>query len=366
MNKTTTKGSGVLGGLAILLIGIGVLWYNEGRTVTTQSTINEAKKNYTDISSKKIDKKYEGKLVATKGKIDLSETDELNDSIFGIKAKAAKLIRNVEIYQWKENCKTDDDDKKECTYEKVWDDKLIDSSNFETSGHENPSSVLYESETYISNNVKLGAFILPEELIKSLSPNKKKNNTNLTEEYKNTIEGVTVSGNYLTDVKDNSPEIGNIRVSFDYLDEETVSVMAVQTDNTFEAFTSKKGKDVYKILKGNYTGAQILNNMTKTNKTIKWVLRFIGILLIISAFNSMFSFITNLTDKIPVLGKIVSGTTGLISAILGLSLSLIIIAIAWFRFRPILSIVLLIIVAALIIFLKKYQDIHPKDKKDEK
>lgn len=362
MNKTTKKSGGILGGLVILLIGIGLLWYNEGRTVATQSTINEAKKNYTDVSSTKIDKKYEGKLVATKGKIDLSEANSLTDSIFGINVKAAKLVRTVEIYQWEESCTTDDNDKKNCTYEKVWKDSLIDSSEFETSGHDNPTSVQYESETSIADNVKLGAFYLPEELINSLSTNKKKNNNNLTEEYKNTIEGITISGNYLTNVKDNNPEIGNIRISFNYLDEETVSVMAVQNGDTFEAFTSKKGKDVYKIMKGNYTGAQILEKMTKTNRTWKWILRIVGILLIISAFNSMFSFITNLANKIPILGNIVSGATGLISAVLGFSLSLIIIAVAWFRFRPLLSIILLVIVIGLVVFLKVYQNKNSKEK----
>ena len=362
MNKTTKKSGGILGGLVILLIGIGLLWYNEGRTVATQSTINEAKKNYTDVSSTKIDKKYEGKLVATKGKIDLSEANSLTDSIFGISAKAAKLVRTVEIYQWEESCTTDDNDKKNCTYEKVWKDRLIDSSEFETSGHDNPTSVQYESETSIADNVKLGAFYLPEELINSLSTNKKKNNNNLTEEYKNTIEEITISGNYLTNVKDNNPEIGNIRRSFNYLDEETVSVMAVQNGDTFEAFTSKKGKDVYKIMKGNYTGAQILEKMTKTNRTWKWILRIVGILLIISAFNSMFSFITNLANKIPILGNIVSGATGLISAVLGFSLSLIIIAVAWFRFRPLLSIILLVIVIGLVVFLKVYQNKNSKEK----
>ena len=353
--ETTKKGGGILGGLILLLVGIGILWYNEGRTVATQSTINEAKKNYTDVSSKKIDEKYDGKLIATKGKIDLSEASTPTDSTFGISAKAAKLVRTVEVYQWKENCETDDNDQKNCTYEKVWEDRLIDSSDFEKSGHDNPTTVPYESETYIADNVKLGAFTLPEELIKSLSTNKTKSNSNLTEEYTKPVEGITVSNNYLTNVKDNSPEIGNIRISFSYLTEENVSVMAVQNGDTFEAFTSKKGKDVYKILKGNYTGAQILANMAKTNKTLKWILRIVGILITISAFSSMFSFITNLTDRIPILGKIVSGATGLISAILGFSLSLIVIAIAWFRYRPLLSIILLVVVIGLVVFLKVYQ-----------
>ena len=357
MGKTETtnkKGGGIVGGLLLLLVGIGLLWYNEGRTVANQSTINEARKNYKDVASDKIDEKNEGKLISTKGKIDLSESSTPTDSIFGINAKAAKLIRTVEVYEWKEECTTDDNDKETCTYEKVWEDRLIDSSSFKESGHTNPTSIPYESETFLASNVRVGAFFLPEELINRLSTNKKKSNMHLKDEYTKPVEGITISGDYLTNVKENNPEIGNIRISFSYLDEETVSIMAVQVGNSFEAFTSKKGKDVYKILKGNYTGAQILEKMTKTNNTWKWILRILGTLLVIGAFNSMFSFITNLTDRIPILGRIVSGTTGLISAVLCFAISLIVIAIAWFRFRPILSIILLLIVVALVVFLKMY------------
>ena len=62
VKKTNTnKGGGIVSGLLLLIVGIGILWYNEGRTVKTQSTINEARKKYTDVSSEKIDKKYEGR-----------------------------------------------------------------------------------------------------------------------------------------------------------------------------------------------------------------------------------------------------------------------------------------------------------------
>ena len=362
-NNNNKQSGGILGGILLLIVGIGILWYNEGRTVKNQSAINEARKKYVDVSSKKVDSKYDGKLVATKGKLDLSEVNELSDSKFGIKVKAAKLVRTVEMYQWEESCETDDNDKKKCTYEKVWESRVIDSSDFEESGHNNPDTIPYESETSIADNVKLGAFTLPEELIKSLSTNKKKNNDDLNKEYNNSVESIKVDGNYLTDVKDGNAEIGNIRISFQYLDSESVSVMAVQTDDTFEAFTSKNGKDVYKIMKGNYTGAQILEKMTKSNNTWKWILRLIGVLLVIGAFNSMFSFINNIASMIPILGGIVTGATGLISFVLGLVVSLVVIAIAWFRFRPLLSIALIIIVVALIVFLKLYVKKNPKEDK---
>ena len=112
-------------------------------------------------------------------------------------------------------------------------------------------------------------------------------------------------------------------------------------------------------MKGNYTGAQILEKMSSTNNTLKWVLRIVGILLIISAFDSMFNFINTIASKIPFIGNIVTGTTNLISTILGLSVSLIVIAIAWFRFRPIISIILLVgagVAICLVKFLPKKKE----------
>ena len=73
--KTSAKKTGgILGGIALFVVGIFILWNNEGRTVKEQNAINEALKGYTDVSSEKIDSKYEGKIIATTGKIDLSNT----------------------------------------------------------------------------------------------------------------------------------------------------------------------------------------------------------------------------------------------------------------------------------------------------
>ena len=364
-NKTTKKGSGILGGLLLLVIGVGILWSNEGRTVKTQSAISEAKKTFINVKSDKVNSKNEGKLVATKGKITLDEDNMLKDDIFGISKNAVKLKRKVEMYQWNEECETDENDNEKCTYKKVWDEDLIDSSEFSESGHNNPSEMLYETEEYISEDVHLGAFILPEELIKSLKYDKKVGVDQIKEQYNNSKENVKVSDRYLSTVKEDTPEIGDIRISYEYTTPKAVSVMAVQTDNTFEAFTSKKGKDIYTIVEGNKTGIQILENMASSNKAMKWFLRFLGVFLVISGFTSMFSLLSNLTSKVPVLGSIVGGATSLVSTILGIATSLIVISIAWFRFRPVLSIILIVIVVALILFLKFFKP-ETKEVKDTK
>ena len=108
----------------------------------------------------------------------------------------------------------------------------------------------------------------------------------------------------------------------------------------------------------------MLTIISKQNNFMKWLFRIVGILAVIGGIGSLFSPITNLVGRIPILGGIVNGATGLISFVLGLSISLIVIAIAWFRFRPLLSIILIIIVGALILGLKTYSNKHPKEEKN--
>ena len=352
--KTSAKKTGgFLGGIVILFAGIFILWGNEGRTVKNQNAINEVTKGYTDVSSKKIDSKYDGKIIATTGKIDLSSSSELKDSKFGINVKAVKLQRIVEMYQWNESCSTDEDDKETCSYEKEWSNNIIDSSDFKKSGHDNPSSMKIEGEVYTADNVKVGAFTLPERLIKELSYDKSYSNEKLEEQYKNTVEGYVINEKYITNSKDvENPEVGDLRISYKYASEGEVSLIGVQSDDTIKAYTAKKGKSIFEIRRGSYTGKEILVSMTEANKNIKWFLRILGIVLIIGGIASLFNPIQALANRVPILGNIVNFTTGLFSSIVGLAISLVVIAIAWFRFRPILSIVLIVVVVGLVLFLK--------------
>ena len=354
--NVTAKGNSIVGGFIILIVGIGLLWWNEGDSVKNIQSVNEGMKNYVDIKSSSIDEKNEGKLVATHG--DLTTNGTISDTEFEVTTTSAALLRKVEMYQWTEDCDADNN----CTYEKKWSDSLIDSSNFEKSGHENPTSMLYETEKFINDDTMMGAFKLPYKLIDNLSTNHKINN--LSEEVA-TNHSLTLASNYYTNVVDNKADIGNIRISFYDNDAKVVSVLAVQSDDSFKTYKTKKGKDLFRIFEDNYNGYDMLTLISKQNNFMKWLWRIVGTLLIILGFSSLFDPLTRIMNKIPILGGIVNGATGFISFILGLALSLIIIAIAWLRFRPILSIILIIIVLALIFGLKAYSKKHPKEEPKE-
>ena len=359
--KTSSKKTGgFLGGFLLVIGGIMVLWFNEGRTVKTQSAINEALKNYKDVTSKKVDSSNDGKVIATTGKIDLSNSAELKDSKFGISVKAAKLKRVVEMYQWNESCETDEDDKETCKYEKDWSNKSIDSSEFKKADHDNPA-FKFEGEEFEADNVKVGAFDLSDRLLGNLSYNKEIKNETLTTQYVNPVDGFKVDGKYLINSEDLSePQIGDVRVSYEYAGDGTVSLLGVQNEDTIRAFTGKKGKSILIVRRGDYSGRELLESETSANKGIKWFLRILGTIVVIGGISNLFSPLQNLTKKIPVVSNLVNLSASLVSTVVGLAVSLVVIAIAWFRFRPVLSIILIAIVVALAIFLKYKESIMKK------
>ena len=69
MKKVGNSFKGVLGGFLFIVIGIGLLWWNEGNNVKNIKTTKEMEELVVDISSDKIDSAYEGKLIATHGKL---------------------------------------------------------------------------------------------------------------------------------------------------------------------------------------------------------------------------------------------------------------------------------------------------------
>ena len=179
------------------------------------------------VSSEKIDAAYDNKLIATNGKLEVTGT--ITDDEFAVSTNSAVLFRKVEMYQWKEDC-----DDNNCNYEKVWDDDIIDSSNFEKSGHENPGYMPYESQTITSSNAKLGAFDLPQKLLEQLST---KNRINNLSEENATSHSMKVINGYYTNTNEGVANIGDIRISFYDNNADTVSVLATQTGTTFKTYT---------------------------------------------------------------------------------------------------------------------------------
>ena len=347
MKRIGNSFKGILGGIVVIIIGVCLLWWNEGNNVKNLKTTAEMDKTVIDVKSDSIDSKNDGKLIATSGK--LINEKELTDSKFGVTVKTPILKRLVEVYQWDEESHTDDDGDTTYSYEKKWSSDIIDSSDFHNAGHDNPKSKLYEDEVYTSDDVKVGAFSLSSNQINTLST--KGNFTDFNEETLNTLN-LKVSSTYATNSEDlDNPKVGDVRISFIYNNSSDVSVLAVQSGKTFTDFVSSAGKTVNRVMDGTHSGSEMINVIKSENNFLKWILRLVGTLLCVIGFGAILKPISAITSFVPILGSIVGAAVGLVSFVLGLCLSLIVIAIAWIRFRPILGICLLAIVGVLVVFL---------------
>ena len=349
MKKIGNSFSGIIGGIIFIIIGVVLLWWNEGNNVRNLKTTAELSKTYINVSSDKVDPQNEGKLIATNGKV--TNEQELSDSLFNITVKTPLLKRVVEVYQWEENSETDSDGDTTYTYKKVWSDNLIDSSSFNKSGYTNPTTKEYDDEVYASSLVNVGAFELSDEQIRSLSTQATYNSF---DEAKVTEMNYTISGSYITNSKDmNNPEIGDTRIQYVYNDSTELSVLAVQKGNSFITFVSQAGKKINRVMDGIKSGEEMINVIKTENKILKWVLRAVGIIAVIAGVAALFKPISTLANFVPILGGLVNMAVGLVALIAGLAISLVVIAIAWIRFRPILGICLLVIVGVLVFILIK-------------
>ena len=352
MKRLGNSFKGIFGGIVLIIIGIGLLWWNEGDSVKNIKAVAETRKEMIQITNDTINPNNEGKLVSTNGELKVIDS-VVNDSVFNVSIATAKLTRTVEIFQWQEESKEDNNGKRTYSYTKVWSDTLIDSSKFNDQNHSNPSTKPFASEAFLANNVQLGAFRLSNSQ-KNMLPTQ--NVIDLSSQTENTV-GYNKFGDYYTTSTDlNNPQIGDVRVSFHYNTSTEISILARQISDTFEDYTTKSGKTFNRVVDGIHSGDEIINMIEAENNLLKWILRGVGTLLIILGIGAVFGPIRTLASFVPILGSLVGAAVSIVALLLGLSISLIIIALAWIVYRPLIGIGLLVIVGGLLFMLNKLRN----------
>ena len=368
---------GMIGGLLMFIIGTCLLWWNEGRTVRTAKAIGDAASHVESVADvSRVDASLNGKLIHASAFADTKDT--LTDDMFGVREQAIKLDRKVEYYQWVENAQTREREKigggKETTttytYEKKWVDKPVNSAEFKDPQYQSANKVLSEVEerNEMAQHVTFGAYTLPESFVTSISGSEPVE-VRMTEEQRFTWDErlhmlmpkvntetslVHTSANtvYLG-LSPNSPQVGDVRVTFTKVPPADISLIAQVDGSTFKAYRAKNGQSFSRVQMGTVSADEMILQARSENNMLTWVLRLVGVLLIVIGLKGMFGLLPMLFKVLPFLGSIVDAGVGLVSWILGLAWSFIIIAIAWLVFRPIIGISLLVLAIAGIVFLKR-------------
>lgn len=322
---------GIIFGLIIVIVSVILLFMNENKYINIYKSTQIERDNLTDIENDMVNDLYEDSLVCVSGKININET--LTDSKFGVSVKSPKLVRIVEMYQYKQNGNK---------YSKVWSSELFDTSYSEE--YKNPISMPYSSTSYFASDVKVGVFRLSFEQLSNLDTNKYYDEFN-----QNIIKslGYVINDKYITNSSDiNNPKIGDIRISFKYNDYKDITVLALQKSDTFETYNSSNGENINVVINGIKTGNEVLDNISNNNKLLLWGIRVILSITIMIGFILIFNNFKKLNKKVILLGSV--NNTLVISIILSISLCVLVISIPYLFYNLLTGCILILL--SIIIF----------------
>jgi hypothetical protein len=348
----------VLVGLVLFVVSFPVLFLNEGNSVTTAKSLEEGRGAVVSVAADNVAPTNAGKLVHLNGEATTTET--LSDGDFGVSANAIKLIRDVEMYQWAEEKKSETKKKlgggeetvTKYTYETKWSDRAIDSSDFKDPvGHTNPGEFPVQAHTTTASKVTLGAFTLSGDLVDRLNESAALAVDAARLPAAMQGKAQAASGGYYLGGNPSSPQIGDTRVSFKVVKPAVVTVVAAQVGDTFEPYQTKAGKALSMLRYGTLSADGMIDAAQRENTILTWILRFVGFLCMFFGLTMIFRPIAVFADVIPLFGTLLGAGIGIFAGLTAAILSLLVIAVAWIFFRPLLGITLLLLAIGGIVLL---------------
>ena len=407
--------SGIIVGIVLFGVGTYLLWWNEGNFVKTKTALNEAQsvvQELEDIS--KVDSAKNGQLVHTTGTAetdDILEDSYFGISTNAIRLKRdVQYYQWVEESKSSTKTKLGGGEETVTTYsyKKDWVASPVNSSQFNGAEaqeeHKNTAIAAIEDFSVEAENVTLDAYRLPKFLISSISDSE-----SLTVELSDDVlsklnqqfappaslsappstpeistqnvlqPGIITSID--TTTSDNqsvtalatpsiprfvhvdgsviylgqfpgSPQIGDVRATFTRTKPSgVVSLVAKLNGDTFESFIARNGKKVGMLSMGTHSAENMFGSAHASNNTMTWILRVVGVFLVCISLRIMIAPLEVLASVIPFLGKLIGVGTGFFSLLFGAAWSLVIIALAWLFYRPLIGILILAVAAGLIYLL---------------
>lgn len=365
--ETTTTGygenigssfKGILFGFLLIVGSIILLSWNENRSINQTLALEEMQEKIVTLDSAKYDIKYEKSPILIQGEVEPKTA--LEDSQFGVKSNGLVLKRHIEMYQWREKKSTKSEDKMggstETTttydYVKEWSSHAVDSSSFKYSQeHQNPT-MSYNKKTY-TTDANIGDFYLSKNIINHFE------NSSSFNGLANMPEEIGDMKNYKTYLyrgeNPDTPAIGDIKITYSETPKGIYSIAGMAKSNAIIPYISKNDKDLLFVRSGTVSANQIFQEELDSNSTLTWILRAVGLMLMFFGFMLIMGPLATLANVIPMFGSLIEGASAIVAGVLTLLIGSIVIAIAWFASRPILSLIIISIGIGLTMILNRFK-----------
>ena len=357
---------GIGSGLLLFVLATVLLWWNEGRAVKTAKMLKTASTECVDVADvSRVDPALNGKLIHATA---LAKTDEtIADPDYGIQANAIWLKRSTEYYQWVEHSTSETKDKigggqetvTTYTYSREWVGSPVNSNSFHDPDYQgvNSTRLTVPDNSVRAEKVTFGGYTLPSSMVNAIPANEP-------------VALPAELGDGKTTYVDNNvlyygenpaaPAVGDVRVTFTQGTGGDASILAQVVGDTFESYKHKNGKSLQVLQMGVHSMESMFETQKAANRAILWLLRILGIVLVIAALRMVFNILVTLLKVLPPLAKVGELGINLVTAVVGFIWSLLVILIAWVVYRPVLAIVLAVVIVALVVFLIRKSKAAPE------
>lgn len=147
-----------------------------------------------------------------------------------------------------------------------------------------------------------------------------------------------------------APQVGDVRVTFTVVKPHKISLISKVKDNTFQKYVGKNKKEFTRVESGDVSKEEMFAHQESENNMLKWALRILGFIMVFLGLKGVFGFLVTLAKVVPFIANILNFGVNLICGIFAFVWSLLIIAIAWIFYRPLIGIPLLLIIIGTIVF----------------
>ncbi len=307
----SNTGAGLFFGSVLLLVGLGLLWFNEGRT----NLANLAARS-TAVDGSQPTSVTEGEFVSVTGW--LTSPGTLGDDRFLRSGDYVYLERLVEMYAWVEKGSgaIQEDNTPDSRYQLEWTSSPQPAIEFEVSqGHENPPLpveplVLTAAEAYV------GLYALDAARLDW--PRRQP----LTLEAGQVVEGnyrVMPETIYLGAGMPDAPLLGDVRISYWVVYENIwVTVLGQMGNGRVLPYPIENDQRFYRLLEGDRATA--LAQLEAEHKTLLWGFRGGGVVALWLGFLLLLSPLSQLLAFFPALQRLSSRVLGLVALLLALVL----------------------------------------------
>jgi hypothetical protein len=344
-------------GIALVLAMSALLFWNEGRAVQTYRSLDEGAHLVVKADAARVDPANDAKLVHVQG--DLEAAAPVADSALGIQTKAARLVRHVEMFQWKEEQRTEtrknvggsEERTTTYTYVRTWESRRIDSSRFrQPAGHQNPQMRFSEYQA-TAKDATLGAFRPGAAALSRIPASEAKPiPADAAQQFQGRSDlgpAQVVDGALYLGPNPSEPRVGDLRITYKIAPLGPTSFIARQVGADLQEYQTKAGDALLLARSGLVAPEAMFAQAQAENRILTWVLRLVGAIFMFVGFVLILRPIAVLGDVVPFIGSILGAGTALAALLLTMVVAPLVVAIAWLFFRPLVSIAVIAVGAAI-------------------